>query len=329
MTYACPNCGNEQFATVANNQTVRRETALRTRFVLDRVEKTPPPEERKDLTDFAHGKPASILECRHCSVLLRAEEQTDPVETYVDDPYDTRVMEHLFPRYVEAFRAKEQPYRSLIRAGAEILEIGPHFGAFLEVATEWQWKPLGVDVGKDTTDFVNSKGFVVYNHPLEECKFPDAWFDGVFVWNCFEQIPDPHATLAEIHRVLKRNGLLVVRTPNALLYRVCEQFLRESPDSILADWIIKALGYNNLLAFPYLYGYSSRTLIELAAPHGFECEGKLDTEIITLPFPELHHWVVEEHRAARAALEQWSELERLKATGDLTGPWIELFYRAV
>jgi SAM-dependent methyltransferase len=325
---SCPNCDNKTFATLIPEAAIRKETILRARFVAERIEAIPPRAERKDLTDFAHGRPANILECARCGLLVRAEEESNDLDKYANDQYDPGVMEHLFPRYAEAFRRKEQPYRSLLPSSAKILEVGSHFGAFLTVANEWGWKATGVDVGRDTTSFAQSKGLVAYRGTIENCNFPSSHFDAVFVWNCFEQVAEPHATLAEIRRVLKDGGLLVLRTPNTLFYRVSEQFLALKPTSELATWVRRALGYNNLLAFPYLYGYESKLLVDIASAHRFQCEGELNAEVITLTFPVLHDWILEEAYATRAALLGWNELDRAAAAGNLTGPWMELFYRA-
>lgn len=329
MPACCPKCGNQHLSLFLSEDALRLETLMRAQFVFDRVEKAPGPEERKDLTSFAHGAIAELAECPRCEILVRRERETEPVSTYVEDEYDDRVMSRLLPRYIEAFRAKERPYRSLLSNGANILEVGPHLGAFLEVAREWGWEATGVDVGKDTTRFVKSRGFTVHNCTLEDCALPDHSQDGVFVWNCFEQIPDAHSTLAEAHRILKPGGVLVLRMPNALFYRVCQQRLKASPAGDLSLWIIRALGYNNLLAFPYLYGYDSESLNGLAAGHGFRCEVALNSELITLPFPQLQEWVVEENRAALALTHAWSELETLEAAGRITGPWMEVIYRAI
>lgn len=325
----CPNCGNTELVTYLTEDAVRMETLLRAQFVFDRVEKTPRPEERKDLTSFAHGSTAAILDCERCGILVRHEHESEPADTYADDEYDREVMDRLLPRYVEAFRAKEDPYGALLGTGARVVEIGPHFGAFLQVAAEWGWAAEGVDIGKDTARFIASRGFTVHNRTLEECRFDSGAFDGVFVWNCFEQLPDPHTTLAEARRVLRPGGVLVLRTPNALFYRVCESRIKQTPDSDLSLWIIRALGYNNLLAFPYLYGYGSDSLAAMARAHGFRCESALNSELITLPFPELADWIVEENRAAYALTRQWSELGEQERTGRLTGPWMELICRAV
>jgi SAM-dependent methyltransferase len=327
MERRCPLCGSDSLEEFLSEEAIRLETLMRAQFVLDRTEKTPPREQRKDLTDFAHGSSARILECRRCAVLVRDERDIQPTGVYAEDEYDPSVMERLLPRYVAAYRERETPYRALLEPGARVLEIGPHFGAFLQVATEWGWKPAGVDIGKDTAQFVQDHGYTTYNGAIEACSFPDASFEAVFIWNCFEQIPEPGRTLAEAKRVLKRGGVLVIRTPNAQFYRACELFMRKSDPGEMSNWVIRALGYNNLLAFPYLYGYGSSPVNTLAEQHGFSCESALDSELITLPFPELQDWIVEEARATRAALLDWGELRPYAARSELTGPWMEIIYR--
>jgi SAM-dependent methyltransferase len=48
----------------------------------------------------------------------------------------------------------------------------------------------------------------------EDLPFPDAHFDGVFMNEVFEHVTDEKATLAEVMRVLKQNGWLVLISPN-------------------------------------------------------------------------------------------------------------------
>lgn len=327
MTPACPECGHTDLATYLSEEAIRLETILRAQFVFDRVETNPKPVERKDLTSFAHGAAASLLECPRCSILVRAEKQNEPKQAYIDDPYDPAAIDRVLPRYIDAFRAKEQPYRSVLPAGAEVLEIGPHYGAFMRVAGDWGWRVEGVDIGQDTTRYLREQGFVVHNCAIEHCGFEDGSRDGVFIWNCFEQIPDAHATLAAAQRILRPSGVLVLRTPNALFYKICQERLKQNPDGDLSLWIVRAMGYNNLLAFPYLYGYSSDSLTRLGGAHRFRCESALNSELITLPFPEVPERVADENRAAYAMTRTWSELEDREREGLSTGPWIELIFR--
>jgi len=238
-------------------------------------------------------------------------------------------MEHLYPRYLEAFRRKAKPYRALLRPQARVLEIGSHYGAFLQSAGEWGWHAEGVDVGKQTSRFARSKGFTVHSKEITQCGFGDHSFDAVFIWNCFEQIPDPRPTLAECRHILKPDGLMTVRTPNGLFYAICQR-LGGDPDirSGAAEFLTQTMAYNNLLGFPYLYGYSAATLERLIEQFGFRCEGMLNSELITLPLPESPDWVEQEERAINREVRMLARSVLADREGALTGPWIEVWLRS-
>ena len=328
-THVCPNCGGTSFGKLISAGRIHRESMYRERFVLERFKRRPSRAELKDLTDFAHGDAAAILACARCGVCVRDEPAEESERTYIEDPYDPALIDLLFPRYVQAFRDKAEPYRMLLPPGARVLEIGSHYGAFLRVASEWGWQPIGIDIGKDTSRYAKSKGYLVFNSELPDCAFPGAIFDGVFVWNCFEQIPEPRPLLQEIRRVLKPQGILVVRTPNALFYETCETLLFEPDQSHHAEeFALNAMAYNNLLAFPYLYGYNSGNLNELVTREDFQLAGAINSELLTLPLPEIPEWVAREQQVLRAAIERMNAAAALRPGALLTGPWIELYYRA-
>lgn len=48
----------------------------------------------------------------------------------------------------------------------------------------------------------------------EDLPFPEAYFDGTFMNEVFEHVADEMATLAQIHRVLRPSGVLVLISPN-------------------------------------------------------------------------------------------------------------------
>ncbi|MFL6351265.1 MAG: class I SAM-dependent methyltransferase [Bryobacteraceae bacterium] len=298
-------------------------------FVHARLARPASRNELKDLTDFFHQGAADILTCAECKLLLRDEHEPRAAETYSEDEYDPSVMERLYPRYLEAFRAKEKPYRALLPTGAQVLEIGSHYGAFLETAQEWDWRAEGIDIGKDTSRFARSKGFTVHSKEIGESGFGESSFDGIFIWNCFEQIADPKPTLAECRRILKPHGLLTLRTPNGLFYALCETLLAEGVlQSGAAGFLLQAMGYNNLLGFPYLYGYSAATLDRLVKQFGFRCEGMLNSELITLPLPQNPDWVDREERAINDEVRMLAHSVLANREGTLAGPWIEIWFRA-
>jgi 2-polyprenyl-3-methyl-5-hydroxy-6-metoxy-1,4-benzoquinol methylase len=325
----CPVCFGSLFSTVVPSRKIDEECRRRDGFVKERLARPASGNELKDLTEFFHQGKADILACAECKLLVRDEHEPPPAETYSEDEYDPSVMEHLYPRYLDAFRRKEKPYRALVPEGAQILEIGSHYGAFLQTAKEWGWRAEGVDVGKDTSQFARSKGFTVHGKEVTECRFAEHSFDAVFIWNCFEQIPDPRPTLAECRRILKPEGLLTIRTPNGLFYAICQELLAEQDlRSGAAEFLTEAMGYNNLLGFPYLYGYSAATLERLLEQFGFQSAGMLNSELITLPLPESPDWVEQHERAISNEIRMLTRSVLADREGVLTGPWIEVWFRS-
>lgn len=325
----CPVCSGEIFSTLASAAELEEECRLRDRFIEERLSRPASKPELKDLTDFFHQAKAEILECAACTLLYRQELEPPPAETYSEDDYDASVMEHVYPSYLDAFRAKETPYRALLPPGARVLEIGSHYGAFLQTAHEWGWRAEGVDVGKDTTRFARAKGFTVHQGDATQCHLPDESFDAVFIWNCFEQIQDPKPLVAECRRILKPDGVLTVRTPNGLFYSMCKALLRRTDLQPGApDFLIEAMGYNNLLGFPYLYGHSRATLERLIEPFGFRCDGVLNSELLTLPLPENPAWVDREEQIIDNEIRMLARSVLTNAKGVLAGPWIEIWFRS-
>jgi SAM-dependent methyltransferase len=301
----CPVCGNSAFTEAVSENAIRREIREREEFIAARLGRKGSPEELKDLTDFMHGFAAPLERCAGCGLLARAEARVRTAKSYSKDPNDPGVMDQLFPRYVQAFRNQAPGFRERLRPHAEVLEIGSHLGAFLQVAEEWNWNAVGLDVGCDTAPFARARGLTVKQAMLEDSAFAPGSFDAVFIWNCFEQMNDPAATLRAAHRVLKPHGLLTVRVPNA------EFYLKERAATDLAAW-------NNLPGFPYLYGYSQRLVTRLAGKHGFEFVRGFNSELITMPFADLTSRIAAEQKAAST-----------RAAGYESGPWIETICRRV
>ena len=307
---------------------LEQECRVRERFVQERLSRPASHDELKDLTEFFHQARADILRCNGCSLLWRRELTARAADTYSEEEYNPSVMERQYPRYLDAFRGKEKPYRGLLSSRARVLEIGSHYGAFLETAQQWGWRAEGVDVGKDTVRFARAKGFTVHDCDLVDCKFESETFEGIFIWNCFEQIVDPKPVLAECRRILCRDGLLVVRTPNGLFYTLCERLLaHEELRSGAAEFLIHAMGYNNLLGFPYLYGHSQDTLERLIQPFGFVRNGTANSELLALPLPENPKWVEEEERIISDEIRMLTGSVLAEPAGPLAGPWIEMWFR--
>lgn len=85
-------------------------------------------------------------------------------------------------------------------ADARVLEDGSYTGAFLEAARDAGWRAIGVDV----VTYARSRGLQVVQGQLPELALPRASFDAVFVWNCFDQVPEPRPLLEAAEALLSR-----------------------------------------------------------------------------------------------------------------------------
>jgi hypothetical protein len=296
---SCPVCGCEDFTIDRSPEEIEAESVLRSCFVSQRLGKPPHGSDAMDLTAFTHGTPARILSCRQCGMLVR--EESVPV-SYQAELWDTDLLNHLYPRMVRSFGTRESRYRQLLREKAEVLEVGSFTGAFLEAAETWGWRPTGIDIGHSAISFARTRGTLVKPTAIEDYSPHLRQPEAIFIWNCFEQLDDPSSTLQRSHELLGRHGLLVLRVPNAAFYLRNRDRVFQSPSTL------SALGYNNLLAFPYLHGYTPNLLSDLVVRHGFEPLHWYRSDVQTPPYPDFNALINEEWQRTRRYGHPWIEL---------------------
>ena len=89
------------------------------------------------------------------------------------------------------------------------LDVGCGLGDMLE----FRPNTVGADVNPHAVDYCRSRGFDA--HLIEDGRLPFAAesFDTVVLDNVLEHVPSPQPLLDEIHRVLKRDGRVLVGVP--------------------------------------------------------------------------------------------------------------------
>jgi SAM-dependent methyltransferase len=103
---------------------------------------------------------------------------------------------------------------------------------------------------------------------LEAARLPEASFDEVLLWHVLEHIPDPRATLREIHRILRPGGILVVAVPNAASWQ--------------ARWAGPA--WFHLDPPRHLFHFTASNLKRLLASVEFECRSEHHFSLRQNPF---------------------------------------------
>jgi hypothetical protein len=152
--------------------------------------------------------------------------------------------------------------------------------------------------------------------------------DCVAIWNTFDQLPAPEPTVAAARALLRPGGILALRVPNGDCFRRSARWLkaRRLP-RLLAGWLRAALAWNNLLAFPYLHGYSVRTLDWLLAWHGltrFEVQGD---NLPRLSDGQTLQWARWEECAIKVAWRAAASIGGAVSSPGTLAPWIDLSFR--
>ena len=164
------------------------------------------------------------------------------------------------------------------RGQGHLLDVGCGMGIFLSMARARGWHVRGVEFSPFAAEGARRRaGLPVVTGTLREAAFPEASFDVITLLDVFEHLPDPRAELAELFRLLRPAGTLLLDTPNAdaLLRRLADRIYR---------WTRGALAYpvRKLYHEFHLFYYSEEVLRRLLGEAGFLVEA-VEGRAIPLP----------------------------------------------
>ncbi len=116
------------------------------------------------------------------------------------------------------FKSKEKLIlRALNRRKNEkihILDIGCGRGDFLNSLSD-RFEKYGIEINPQGYEACLKQQVHVYNRDLKTLALNAGFFDCVTLWHVIEHLTEPVETLREIRRILKKDGVLVIATPNA------------------------------------------------------------------------------------------------------------------
>lgn len=276
-----------------------------------------------DRADFRHDYCTDILACDRCGLVYRAvrPRADTAVAEYAGDRYGAERLQALFAAQLEHFRGRIGRVERRLGGAARpvVVEIGSFVGGFLTAAEEWGWRAIGLDPGEEVVAFCRARGLEVHRLVAEDAPIAPESADCVAIWNTFDQLPDPRPTLLAARRWLRSGGLLIVRVPNGACF---DHVMRLWPRLRWRAPLRAALTWNNLLGFPYLYGYAPPTLDALVAPAGCVPLGIDPDTLVRLADDSTAAWAAWEERLVKGL---W-RLAFLRAPH--LAPWLDAYYRA-
>ena len=100
------------------------------------------------------------------------------------------------------------------RGSGYFLDVGCGGGSYLHRLKQRGWNVYGVEPSAAGTAQARSLGINVCHGYIEDARFPDGFFDVIRLHHVLEHLTAPQATLREIARILKPDGLVYVTVPN-------------------------------------------------------------------------------------------------------------------
>jgi SAM-dependent methyltransferase len=101
------------------------------------------------------------------------------------------------------------------KKNGKILDIGCSSGYLLKLAKDSQFETFGVELNPNAVKYGNENyGLNILNKDLESANFDSSSFDIIVCSQLMEHIVNPENLLNEINRVLKKDGILIIDSPN-------------------------------------------------------------------------------------------------------------------
>lgn len=218
--------------------------------------------------DFHYGNPGeyTLVQCDECSLC------------FLSPMYADAELSSFYPKdyyaYTDRFAVKQfSSTKSVIRQilgirdfvtkdpkfnqPGKLLDIGCGSGWFLSKMREQGWTVAGVEPSVAAAALGRSeRGLDIFAGSVLDAAYPAESFDYVRLNHSFEHMSDPNIVLPEIHRILTKNGKLMIGVPN-----------RASLNARLFG------PYWYHLALPlHPFSYSTKTLGNMLEKHSFTVE---------------------------------------------------------
>jgi SAM-dependent methyltransferase len=315
----CIVCGHTDADVVARQDDVRAEVEALWEFHQRRLRVGTPSDRLMDRVAFSEHPPFRLVSCTSCGLIYRnpTERQHELAEIYARKAPAPDSLRSLHETQLSAVRGQATELRRVMGRGGSVLEVGSYVGAFLAAAKGEGLSAEGVDINPEVNRFTRSLGFAVHDGQLDAAAFDHA-FDALAIWNTFDQLPDPRGTLSQAAALVRPDGVLALRVPNGDFYREARRRL-VSGNRVARAAARQALAQNNLLGFPYRWGFTPRALHTLLDEAGFTVVRVRGDVLVPIADEWTRSWARVEEIGVKAAMRVVARRR------PLTAPWIELY----
>ncbi|MCP4130484.1 MAG: class I SAM-dependent methyltransferase [bacterium] len=164
-----------------------------------------------------------ILKCNDCNLKWVANE-LDPefIKSFYDEKYYNSSTKIGYQDYLKDEKIHRKNAKNILKhikkyldsEDKKLLDIGCAHGFFLdEVRKDCKCKVYGTELSSYSFNYAkNILGLNVLQCDIDENVFEEEFFDVILLIGTIEHLTSPKVMLENIHRILKKGGLLVITT---------------------------------------------------------------------------------------------------------------------
>ena len=176
--------------------------------------------------EFLTKEDFHICECLNCGLLytMPRPDKEKIGAYYKSEAYYSHQenKKGFIPKVYERVKSINLKYKyRLATSGMQsgkLLDIGCGVGDFLHTAEMHGWECIGVEPSEDAKTIAQKrmKGTIITSEELE--SFPDGAFDVITMWHVLEHVDDLKWQVAQLQRLVKPSGRVVIAVPNYKSY---------------------------------------------------------------------------------------------------------------
>lgn len=158
-------------------------------------------------------KKCGLVKCKNCSfVFMQKIPQFYELEkiyssySYAEDAF-------LPPLTVKSYETLLDEFEKF-RLNNKILDVGCGRGWFLEIAKNRGWEVFGTEYSETAIKICENKGINIKKGFIDSSEFEGIDFDIITSFEVIEHISFPEEYVFHIHKLLRKNGLFYITTPN-------------------------------------------------------------------------------------------------------------------
>lgn len=306
----CIVCGHTDAGVIAEQDDLRAEVEWLWAYHQRRLRPETPPEHLMDRVAFSERPPLRLVRCRECGLVYRnpIERARELNEIYAQETPARSVLQSLHETQLPAVRDQARTLRDVLGRGGSGLEVGSYAGAFLAAAREFDLEFEGLDINAEANEFTRSLGFAAHDGELSSFA-PGRTYDCIAIWNTFDQLADPRSAVNAARKLLAPGGVLAIRVPNGSFYA--------SRRRRQASW--PRLAQNNLLTFPYRWGFTPESLAHLLCDSQLAIRHSRGDVLVPIADEWTHRWARDEERRIKRRMLSAARRDLSSA------PWFELY----